>query len=184
MAPAITPPHRRKQKKRAHQYLLFTSSISSSVSYSRLHVSWLASTSTCASLASSAKVSLATFSNFGRNVLTYSSNGSYISLVIGLSFFLLPLIKCFLPFALKSLSSFSFYCNKSFPLSEQIVSSFIAIELLQVYNKHIFKRLSSQESAVALDFVACQSKKASPKAANIHNRWLSCQRQRSLRFHE
>ena len=25
---------------------------------------------------------------------------------------------------------------------------------------------------------------ASPKAANIHNRWLSCRRQRSLRFHE
>ena len=26
--------------------------------------------------------------------------------------------------------------------------------------------------------------KASPKAANIHNRWLSCRRQRSLRFKE
>jgi len=89
----------------------------------------------------------------------------------------LPLIKFFLPFALKSLSSF-------FLLLQQIVSLFVAIELLQVHNKHIFKRLSSQESVAALDFVACQSKKASPKAANIHNRWLSCQRQRSLRFHE
>ena len=29
----------------------------------------------------------------------------------------------------------------------------------------------SQASVAALDFVACQSKKASPKAANIHNRW-------------
>ena len=38
----------------------------------------------------------------------------------------------------------------------------------------------SQASIAALDFVACQSK----KAANIHNRWLSCRRQRSLRFHE
>ena len=27
-------------------------------------------------------------------------------------------------------------------------------------------------------------KRASPKAANIHNRWLSCRRQRSLRFKE
>ena len=27
-------------------------------------------------------------------------------------------------------------------------------------------------------------KKASPKAANIHNRWLSSRRQRSLRSHE
>ena len=27
-------------------------------------------------------------------------------------------------------------------------------------------------------------KQASPKAANIHNRWLSCRRQRSLRFKE
>ena len=42
----------------------------------------------------------------------------------------------------------------------------------------------SQASDAALDFVAYQSKKASPKAANIHNRWLSCRRQRSLRFHE
>ena len=39
-------------------------------------------------------------------------------------------------------------------------------------------------------FGACQSKKekklkrTSPKAANIHNRWLSCRRQRSLRFKE
>ena len=33
-------------------------------------------------------------------------------------------------------------------------------------------------SVATLDFVACQSK----KAANIHNRWLSCRRQRSLRF--
>ena len=29
----------------------------------------------------------------------------------------------------------------------------------------------SQASDAALDFVAYQSKKASPKAANIHNRW-------------
>ena len=29
----------------------------------------------------------------------------------------------------------------------------------------------SQASVAALYFVACQSKKASPKAANIHNRW-------------
>ena len=35
----------------------------------------------------------------------------------------------------------------------------------------------SQASVAALDFVACLSK----KAANIHNRWLSCRRQRSLR---
>ena len=45
-------------------------------------VAWKSTTT-----ASSAKVSLATRSNFGRNVLTYSSNGSYISLVIGQSFF-------------------------------------------------------------------------------------------------
>ena len=54
------------------------------------------------------------------------------------------------------------------------------VELSQMHNKHIFNRLSSQASVAALDFVACQSK----KAANIHNRWLSCQRQRSLRSHE
>ena len=45
----------------------------------------------------------------------------------------------------------------------------------------------SQANVAALDLTACQSnktvnlKQASPKAANIHNRWLSCQRQRSLR---
>ena len=47
-----------------------------------------------------------------------------------------------------------------------------------------YRTFISQASDAALDFVACQSKKASPKAANIHNRWLSCRRQRSLRFHE
>ena len=39
---------------------------------------------------------------------------------------------------------------------------------------------SSQASVAALDVVACQSK----KAANIHNRWLSYRRLRSLRFKE
>ena len=34
-----------------------------------------------------------------------------------------------------------------------------------------------KRAVAALDFVACQSK----NAANIHNRWLSCRRQRSLR---
>ena len=37
----------------------------------------------------------------------------------------------------------------------------------------------SQASVVALDFVACQSK----KAANIHNRWWREQSERNLRFH-
>ena len=49
---------------------------------------------------------------------------------------------------------------------------FLETELLKVYYGHL-----SQASVAALDFVACQSK----KAANIHNRWLSCRRQRSLR---
>ena len=35
-----------------------------------------------------------------------------------------------------------------------------------MHNKHAFRRLPSQASVAALDFVACQSK----KAANIHNR--------------
>ena len=56
----------------------------------------------------------------------------------------------------------------------------------------------SQANVAALNLTACQSNKAvnlkqasprstlslaraSPKAANIHNRWLSCRRQRSLR---
>ena len=34
---------------------------------------------------------------------------------------------------------------------------FLFIELSQVYNKYIFKRLLFQASIAALDFVACQS---------------------------
>ena len=36
-----------------------------------------------------------------------------------------------------------------------------------MHKKNVFKGISSQASVAALDFVACQSK----KAANIHNRW-------------
>ena len=50
-----------------------------------------------------------------------------------------------------------------------------------------YKRLSLL-SLLSLNLSASKNrsylKQASPKAANIHNRWLSCRRQRSLRFKE
>ena len=67
-----------------------------------------------------------------------------------------------------------------FSVAHQVGNNCLSTELSQVHNRHIFKRLSSLASVGALDFVACLNK----KAANIHNRWFSCRRQRSLRFKE
>ena len=44
-----------------------------------------------------------------------------------------------------------------------------------------FEHLLTEHSQYIMEI---NLKQASPKAANIHNRWLSCRRQRSLRFHE
>ena len=68
----------------------------------------------------------------------------------------------------------------------------------KIYTYQIFLRFFEKASVIRALIMLCFNnltelsllkcgnylQQASPKAANIHNRWLSCRRQRSLRFHE